>query len=136
MGIMVDTCVFIHSERQQHIKLNQLLPEENVFISAITASELLMGIHLADSKARRMKRTAFVEAILASVPILDFSLEVARLHAELYAELTSKGKLIGAHDLIIAATALSHGYSLLTSNEKEFKRIPGLKVLSPNYEMA
>jgi predicted nucleic acid-binding protein len=39
--------------------------------------------------------------------------------------------MIGAHDLIIAATALSHGCAVLTTNAAEFARVPGLEVLAP-----
>ena len=44
--------------------------------------------------------------------------------------LSQRGEIIGSYDSMIAATAIGHGYALLTSNEKEFKRVPGLNVLS------
>lgn len=130
MGLIVDTCIFIQAEKQNNpIDLRQWR-EEIVYISAITASELLVGVHRADTQARRLKRTAFVEAILLRVPVLDFTLEAARIHAELYAQLTTQGNIIGAHDLIIAATALAHDYTLITNNHTEFRRVPGLKIES------
>ena len=70
------------------------------------------------------------EGLLAILPVLDFTSETARVHAEIHASLRQRGALIGAHDLIIAATALQHGYALLTSNEREFGRVPGLQVLT------
>ena len=91
---------------------------------------MLIGVHRADTKARRLKRSAFVEAIISEIPIIDFTPDIARIHAEIYAALAQNGKLIDAHDLIIAATAIAHGHALLTTNEKEFNRIPGLEVLS------
>lgn len=130
MGLVLDTCILIRAERDnKSFNLNRLSPDEEVYISVVTVSELLMGVHRADTKARRLKRSAFVEAIINEIPIIDFGVEVARIHAEIYAILAQQGKLIGAHDLIIAATALAHGYSLLTTNQQEFKRIPGLQVL-------
>jgi tRNA(fMet)-specific endonuclease VapC len=51
------------------------------------------------------------------------------MHAELYVSLRKKGEMIGAHDLIIAATALQHGFAVLTGNIREFNRISGLTVL-------
>jgi predicted nucleic acid-binding protein len=133
MGIVIDTCVFIHLEKQNHIiDFDKWKEEGDAFLSVISASELLIGVHRASSEARRLKRTAFVEAILAEISILDFTKEIARIHAEIYAYLAEKGQLIGAHDLIIAATALSYGYSLMTTNHDEFKRIPGLKVYNLN----
>jgi predicted nucleic acid-binding protein len=53
----------------------------------------------------------------------------ARIHAELYASLRQKGELIGAHDLVIEAIALQHGFAVLTGNIREFNRISGLTVL-------
>jgi predicted nucleic acid-binding protein len=95
----------------------------------VTVSELLLGVHGADTEARRNRRSAFVEAIIAGVRALNFSTEIARLHAQIYAELGRQGQLIGAHDLIIAATARHHGLSLLTDNVDEFSRVPGLQVI-------
>ncbi len=91
-----------------------------------------MWIHFsADSDARRARRSAFVEAILAQLPALDFTTETARVHAGLFATLSQQGQMIGAHDLIIAATALLHDCVVLTTNAAEFARVPGLDVLTP-----
>jgi predicted nucleic acid-binding protein len=61
---------------------------------------------------------------------MPFGLLEARRHAQLWAELTRKGKMIGAHDLIIAATALAHDFHLATLNATEFRRVPGLKLVT------
>lgn len=130
MAVMIDANVFIHFERRgAPIDLSLWGPSEDVFISVVTVSELLMGVHRADSDARRTRRSQFVEAILAGVSVLDFTIAVARRHAQLYAELSQQGRLIGAHDMIIAATALHHNLSLLTDNVEEFSRVPGLRVI-------
>jgi len=130
MGLMLDTCIFIEAEKTQNaIDFDQWELYGDACMSVITVSELLMGVYLADTKARKIKRSAFVEAIIHHVPVIDFTIEVARLHAELYAFLASKGKLIGAHDMLIAATALAHGHAILTANHREFTRVPGLKVV-------
>ena len=65
------------------------------------------------------------------MPILPFGLAEARIHARIWAGLTASGTLIGAHDLLIAATALAHGFDLLTDNVREFSRVPGLVVRQP-----
>ena len=130
MALMVDANVFIHSERRGvPIDLSLWEPSDGVFISVVTVSELLMGVHRADNEARRKRRSEFVEAILAGVSVLDFTIAVARRHAHLYAQLSQQGRLIGAHDMIIAATALHHNLSLLTDNVEEFSRVPGLRVI-------
>ena len=61
---------------------------------------------------------------------LDFTTEVTRVHAGLFAELGRQGLLIDAHDLIIAATTLSQGCALVTANLDKFQRVPGLEVLA------
>jgi tRNA(fMet)-specific endonuclease VapC len=129
VGLMVDANVFIHFERRGvPIDLSLWEPSEDVFSSVVTVSELLMGVHRADSDSRRKRRSEFVEAILAGVSVLDFTIAVARRHAQLYAELSQQGRLIGAHDMIVAATALHHKLSLLTDNVEEFSRVAGLRV--------
>jgi tRNA(fMet)-specific endonuclease VapC len=130
MGVIVDTTVFVAFERSgRPVDLSPWAPQEDVFISVVTVSELLVGVHRADAEPRRAKRAAFVEAIVGGITVLDFTAEVARVHAQLTAELMRRGQIIGAHDLIIAATAKLHGTSVLTDNVAEFCRVPGLNVL-------
>jgi tRNA(fMet)-specific endonuclease VapC len=132
VGLMVDANVFIQFERRKlSVDFSHWTPPgDDVFISAITVSELLMGVHRADTDTRRQRRSEFVEAILVGVTVLDLTAVVARRHAELHADLTKRGQLIGAHDMIIAATALHHGLSLLTDNIAEFSRVSGLSVVA------
>ena len=131
MGLIVDTNVFVIFERRgQPIDLAAYESSGEVLISAVTVSELLMGVHRANTEERRQRRSAFVESIIAGVRVLDFTTETARIHAQIYADLASKGSLIGAHDLLIAATARQHEASLLTDNVGEFSRVPGLKVIA------
>src|SRR6516162_6126074 len=121
MGLMVDTNVFICFEKSgKPIDLSAWEQSERVYISVITVSELLLGVHRADTEERRQRRSAFVEAIIAGVGVLDFAIVMARVHAEICAELAKKGQIIGAHDLLIAATALYHDLSILTDNFDEF----------------
>ena len=131
MGLVLDTNVFIHAERADSpIDFLKWEKYGDVYISAITVSELLVGVHCADSDARQTRRSAFVESILAKLPVLEFHTEEARIHAGLFATLSKKGQLIGAHDLLIAATAIVHNCAVLTANTKEFERVPGLKTIS------
>jgi tRNA(fMet)-specific endonuclease VapC len=58
--------------------------------------------------------------------VLAFGLPEARRHAELWAELMTRGTMIGPHDLLVGATALAHGHALATLNRREFARVPGL----------
>ena len=129
--MILDTSLLIEAEREKFRidRLLESLGEEGVSIAAITASELLHGCHRAQKAGARARRFAFVEGILDAVPIASFGLTEARRHAELWAELARQGKMIGAHDLLIAATALARGEKLATLNRAEFKWVPGLQLL-------
>ena len=107
----------------------QLGENEEVGIAAITASELLHGVHRA-TEEHRGQRGAFVEAVLTAFPTLSFDLLVARAHARLWAGLASQGKEVGAHDRLVAATAMSAGWRVATPNARHFSRVPGLDVVA------
>lgn len=128
MAQLIDTSVFVALERRRlpFSALAQAAPEEPVALASITASELLTGVDRADSPERRLRREAFVEAILDTIPVIPFDLRVARTHAHLWAHLARVGQLIGAHDLLIAAT-------VLTQKIREFERVPGLVMRQPDW---
>lgn len=69
-----------------------------------------------------------MEGILARLPVVEFGLEAARVHARLWAELLARGEVVGAHDLIIGATAIAMDFQVATVNARDFRRIPGLRV--------
>jgi predicted nucleic acid-binding protein len=85
-------------------------------------------VHRASPKYRAT-REAFVESILAAVPILDFDLLAARAHARLWADLVRTGSDVGPHDRMVAATAISLGWRVATGNVRHFERIAGLDVV-------
>jgi tRNA(fMet)-specific endonuclease VapC len=140
MGTVLDTTVFIAFERATRgtraedamqtvsMRLEEHLgPSDEVAIASITASELLHGVHRA-SDGYRARREAFVEALLATFPSLPFDLLAARTHARMWAGLAATGTDVGAHDRIVAATAVSVGWRVGTANTRHFERIPGLNV--------
>ena len=130
MGSLIDSSVLIAVERGQ-LDLTRFLEQfadEELALSAVTASELLHGVHRAQDPAKRATREAYVEAALLRFPIVAFDLGTARTHARVYAELSAKGQPIGAHDLLIGATALQLGWSIITRDQKSFSRISGLVV--------
>ncbi len=133
MGFLIDSSVLIEAERGRFslADLARQYSDEPFALAAITASELLHGVHRAKDAGQREKRARFVEYILDIFPILAFDLEIARVHAELWASMQSNGQVIGAHDLMIAATARAVGYGVVTINSTEFQRVPGLKVIAP-----
>jgi tRNA(fMet)-specific endonuclease VapC len=132
MGLVLDTSVLVAAERRtvRFEALLESLGEEPVAVAAITASELLHGCHRAGDPGIRARRAAFVEALLGTLPVLPFGLPEARRHAELWAELARTGSTIGPHDRLIAATALAQGHALVTINQREFSRVPGLRLVA------
>lgn len=130
MAVLIDTDVLVDLEHGvANPDLESAIGEEDRAISVITVSELLHGVRRA-SGAQRARRSAFVEHLLAELHAIEITEPVARVHAEVWAQLASKGVPIGAHDLWIAATALAHGMGLATGNRGEFRRVPGLRVIA------
>jgi tRNA(fMet)-specific endonuclease VapC len=128
VAVLIDTTVLIDAERRGEA-LDRAIREEERAVSAITVSELLHGVHRAVDERQRMRREALVEHLLESIEALPVTTAVARTHAGIWAYLEGKGKLIGAHDLWIAATAVTHGMSVATANIDEFRRVSGLIVV-------
>jgi tRNA(fMet)-specific endonuclease VapC len=128
-GWLIDTSALVDAERGGGA-LGRVPEEDEHAISVVTVSELLHGVHRAADGARRTRRRAFVEHVLAELEMLPATVEVARIHADLWAQLEASGEVIGAHDLWIAATALAHGMRIATTNVREFGRVPGLDVLA------
>lgn len=130
MGLILDSSVLIDAERgrtdlRRHLDAHA---EEAVAIAAITASELLLGVHRPRTIRQRTARGRFVEWILVEIPVAEFGLEEARTHSRIWADLLVEGGTIGAHNLLIAATAITLGFRVATSNAGEFSRVPGLTV--------
>jgi tRNA(fMet)-specific endonuclease VapC len=129
--VVIDSSVLIAVARGQ-LDLNTVLGASGplpVGMAAITASELLHGVHRATKPRQRALREGFVERLISSVLVFPFDLTVARIHARVWAKLAAKGITVGAHDLMIAATALANGGMIATRDERSFQRIPGLSVL-------
>ena len=128
MGLVIDSDVWILAERSGgKLDLARWSEYGGAYMSAITASELLVGVERASTTQRKAQRGAFVENLLSIIPVLEFSMPIVRTHARLVAAL-SKNVTAGAHDAMIAATAIHHGYAVLTRNVADFKIFAGLKL--------
>jgi tRNA(fMet)-specific endonuclease VapC len=101
--------------------------EDDVVIAAITAAELLVGVELADRRHKPSRR-AFVDSLLATIPVEPYDLQVARVHAELLAHTRTSGRTRGAHDLLIAATARAHTRTVVTADSVGFTDLPGVTI--------
>ncbi|MFJ8472820.1 PIN domain-containing protein [Kitasatospora sp. NPDC094011] len=130
--LILDTGVLIRAERTGASELFD--PDDDVAIAAVTAAELYYGVELADD-ARRLQRQTFADAVLAVVPVEHYTPDTARIHARLMAHVRRQGKPRGAHDLIIAATALATARTVVTTDSSaRFADLPGLQaiVLGPS----
>jgi tRNA(fMet)-specific endonuclease VapC len=129
---VLDTSVLVAAEKGR-LDLPMLfaaIGEEPVVIAAITASELLHGVERARAADIQARRSRYITWVINNIGVVAFGITEARAHARLWAQLSVQGQPIGPHDLLVAATALSLGFSLATLNEEEFKRVPGLTLFT------
>ena len=127
---MLDTDILIHLLRgkrpELRAKLNALTGQ-TVAMSAVTLAELETGA----AKSRAPKRAAqALAALTALLPALPFDAAAAKAYGKLLADLEAKGQTIGPMDLLIAAHAVSGGFTLATGNGREFERVQGLGIES------
>lgn len=125
MGLLIDTDVWVLREQGINTALERWEHLGDVFMSSITASELLAGVERASLPHKRTWRSAMVEQLLAEIPVIEIGLREARSHARMMAAMP-KGITIGAHDTWIAAAAIAGGHALLTRNAKDFENFAGL----------
>lgn len=131
MGTLIDTSVLVAMERGRldPDTLRHEDDDEEIAIAAITASELLHGMHRLKGAVARARAEGFVEGLLASIRVVDFDLDVARVHARLDAELSAAGTPVGDADLMIAATAVWLDYRVATADLRSFPRVKGLDLV-------
>ena len=131
MAIILDADVIIRGEKGTFDRADWLAsqPEEEFEVAAITVAELWHGVERAtgDHQARRL---AYLEVIFAKLPVIDYTPEIAREHARIWAELETTGKMTGYYDLIVAATARLRGSKLATFNRRHFEHIQGLGLVA------
>lgn len=132
MGVIVDSCVWVA------LGCGELEPQavvdaagdEPVFLSAISLGELSFGVEVCADPAQRALRASFLRQ-LESRPILDVTRRTAAAFGVLAASVKRSGRSPRPryNDLWLAAQAIENGYALMTSNPKDFSRLPGLGVL-------
>ena len=121
-----DTCAFIlRGPSAKLARRMQANPLEEQAISVVTLAQLLYGVRVS-GKAKQNRDA--LDAFLKHVSVLDWTAGAAEHYAEIRSHLRRKGQMIGANDLLIAAHAKHAGAVLVTSNEREFRRVPALKV--------
>jgi tRNA(fMet)-specific endonuclease VapC len=121
--------MLIGAERRR-AKLDEIVhDEDDVAMAAVTLAQLLVGVALAGDR-HRPKRQAFVDDLVAVLPIETYDLEVARTHAGLLTHARRAGRPRGAHDLIIAATAVARNREVVTLDATGFVDLPGVRLRS------
>jgi tRNA(fMet)-specific endonuclease VapC len=129
MKYLLDTNVIIQLLRKGlHLEKIEGLGEGATGISVITYYELLVGIEKSLTPELRDQKKRHLENYLATTKVIMFTQEEARIAAKVRAELESRGKMIGANDLLIAATAQANKLTIVTDNTKEFSRVSDLEV--------
>ncbi len=121
-----DTCSYIMKRSNDAVlRRLQKVPVSDVCISVITKSELLFGIELSP---RRAQDELALNAFLGYVEVMGFTDDASFHYAKIRADLKTRGTMIGANDLFIAAHARSLGLTLVTNNTREFGRIRNLTI--------
>jgi len=130
MAIILDADVIIRGEKGTFDLQAWLAgrPNDEFEIAAITVAELWHGVERATGERRR-KRQEYLETVLASLPIIPYTADIAREHARLWAELEASGKMSGYYDIIVAATARLRGSHVATFKRKHFENISGLTLV-------
>jgi tRNA(fMet)-specific endonuclease VapC len=133
VGLILDSSLLIADERE-HFDLPTWLrarPPEPVAVSAVTVSELWFGAEVEADVARSRRRRRWLEKTFRHLEVVPFDAAVARIHARTWAQLYKAGRMIGPHDLIVAATALHRRWGIATLNAVEFRHVRGLNVVQP-----
>lgn len=123
--LILDTGVLVAVERGAPLAAAAIPADADIALAAITASELLVGVLLADPP-RRDARQALVDDVLETFDVIAFDADIARHHAELLAHTRAAGQRRGAHDLQIAATARATGRTVITTDRDDFEGLPGV----------
>jgi tRNA(fMet)-specific endonuclease VapC len=124
--LLLDTniCIYIINERPRRV-LDRFRRHSvgDLGISSITASKLAFGV----AKSGSARNRAALEGFMLPLEVAQYDLGAALIYGEVRAGLERDGISIGPLDMLIAAHALSLGATLVTNNEKEFRRVPGLR---------
>jgi len=125
--LLLDTTFLIDADRSGDALDDVIADEDDVAIAAITIAELRVGALLGSRRAAAT-RTAFVEDVLAAIPVIAYDVAVAEVHARLLVEVRRQGSPRGAHDLLIAATATASRRAVVTADATAFVNLPDLDV--------
>jgi len=127
MRVLLDTniCIYMIKNKPPEVRKHfEAFAPGDIAISSITVAELQYGV---EKSAAREKNALALEAFLLPLEISSFDMDSAIAYGKIRAGLERQGTPIGGMDMLIAAQAIAQGFTLITHNLKEFKRVPGLK---------
>ena len=126
MYVLDTNTLIYYFKGEGNVAINLLQkPPKDIGIPSIVIYELGVGIGKSTSPQKRINQ---LETLLSTVEILPFGLEAANTAAQIRVNLEQDGKPIGPYDILIAATAMTHGATLVTHNTQEFERIDSLNI--------
>lgn len=134
MGLILDSSVIIAAERRGDTaerlieRIIQATGDQDAALSAVGLTELIHGIYRAKTPAQRVRRESFLNELLADLTVYPYTKQTAILAGQIDGEQQARGVVIPFPDLLIGATALLLGFSVLTANLRHFQLIPGLSV--------
>jgi tRNA(fMet)-specific endonuclease VapC len=120
-----DTCIYALKQNENVIERLLATSREDVGVSVITEAELRTG---AVKSAAPAKTLRLVDNFLRPLAIVDFTSVDAAAYSQIRAKLERAGTPIGPLDTLIAAQAVARRLTLVTNNEREFRRVPALRV--------
>ena len=121
-----DTCIYLRQRRPENVARHfARLKEGEAAISVVTYGELFYGVEKHGQSTGSFDRLAELTTLL---PVLPLTFEAAKAYGSIRADLERNGRLIGGNDLWIAAQARAEELILVTNNQKEFRRVRGLKL--------
>jgi tRNA(fMet)-specific endonuclease VapC len=126
--LLLDTTFLIDAEHDVDSVDDLIADDDDTAIAAVTVAELLVGVWLATGR-RRAARQAFADAVVSAIPTIAYDVRVAQAHAQLLAAARQSGRPRGAHDLIIAATAIASGRTVVTADPTGFEGLPGVELI-------
>lgn len=135
MGLILDSSVVIAAERRQHTVeqlIGQVLAsagDQDAALSSVGLTELVHGIHRAQTPEVKLRRESFIGELLRDLTVYPFTKDTAMLAGKIDGEQQAQGVTIPFGDLLIGATALSLGFTVLTANPRHFRLVPGLRVV-------
>jgi tRNA(fMet)-specific endonuclease VapC len=135
-GLVLDSSVLIAAERRKLTafktiqQVRQTIGETPLVLSVVTVAEIGHGIYRANTQEIRELRRSFLDDLKNTIPIYPVTTATAEIIARIGGEQAAQGINLPLADLIIGACALELGYALGTSNTRDFKRIPGVTLIS------